>query len=325
MGSPNDETQQQTEALANQGYEFLDEEEYEKALEVARKLEELHYTAAFEIAALAHDGMGNLDEAVRVLHRGVDVAPDCWPNWQLLGNYLSDLERYEEAEASYEQALQCKKVWEPSIRLNQAILAGRRDQYEKALELLEHVDSPELALRVAEHQIVNLNHLGRTDEALTQATQVLAENRDNEEQRESLGRIAATLGQIRRAAGDDKEELRAFALTWLEVDPISESLFELLRDLDGLFADAVQYYWLFLHAELPADHPLAADVAGYFVSYGVIAESAQEALEFARRLEEDDLAPLLEIEEIQQTLEVEPSEPKGVCRRTGRSFYESEE
>ena len=325
MTSPSDETRQRTEALVNQGHEFLEEEEYEKALEVAGELEELHYTAAFEIAALAHDGMGNLDEAVRVLHRGVDAAPDCWPNWQLLGNYLSDLERYEEAEASYEQALECKNVWEPSVRLNQAILAGRQEQYDKALELLDRVDASEFALRVAEQKIVYLDLLGRTQEAADQASQVLAENRKNEENGESLARIAATLGQIRRAAGDDKEELRTFALNWLEVGPAHESLFRLIRDLDGLFADKVQYYSLLLHAEIPADLGWTADVVGYFVSCGVIAESSDEALEFARRIEEDELAPFLEIEEIERVEDVEPSKPKGVCWRLGRAFYGSEE
>jgi tetratricopeptide (TPR) repeat protein len=325
MKTPNDDLDQRTEALMNQGFELLDEEEYEQALEVARELEKLESTGAFEIAALAHDGMDDVEEAVRVLHRGVEFAPDCWPNWQLLGNYLSDLDRFEEAEAAYEQALDCDDVWEASVRLNQAILAGRREWFDKALALLDKVDDPELALQVAENRVANLNGAGRPGEAAALAEQTLAANREDEEHGDSLARIAALLGQIHLAAGEDKTQLRKFALTWLDVDPLNEDIFELIRDLDGEYADAVHYYWLFLHAKLPEEHPLAADAVGYFVSYGVIAENPQEALEFARRFEDEQLAPLLECEEIDLVEEVDSSEPKGVCQRTAMQLYESED
>ncbi len=320
-----DDLDQRCEALMNQGFELLDEEDYEQALEVAGELEKLQFTAAFEIAALAHEGMDDVKEAVRVLHRGVEEAPDCWPIWQLLGNYLSDLERFEEAEAAYEQALDCEDVWEASVRLNQAVLAGRRERFDKALELLDQVDDPELALRVAESRVANLKRAGRTDEAASLAEQTLAANEGNEENGDSLARTAALLGQIRLAAGADKAGLREFALTWLNVDPLNEAILDLVRDVDGEFADKVHYYWLFLHARIPENHPLAADAIGYFVSYGVIAETPQEALELARRFENEELAPLLEIEDIEQVEEVDSSEPKGVCQRTAMQLYESEE
>ena len=52
------------------------EEEFDQALKIASRLEKLRYSAAFEIGALAHAGQGNLTEAVALLERGVEKAPD---------------------------------------------------------------------------------------------------------------------------------------------------------------------------------------------------------------------------------------------------------
>ena len=324
METPEDELDQRIEALMNQGFDHLEQDEYEEALEVAQQLEEMQFTGAFEIAALAHDGMDDVDEAVRVLHRGVEAAPDCWPNWELLGNYLSDLERYEEAEEAYEQALQCDDPWTDSIRLNQAILAGRREWYGKALELLDTVDDPKLELQTTENRIANLKGLDRIEEARTLAEQVLAGDLDEEQDGDILARIAARLGQIRLAAGEDKAELRELAFRWLNVDPGSDLILDLIRHVDGKFADRVRYYRLLLHAEIPATHFLSSEATGYFVSYDVIAETAEEAFELLREFEDPELMPGLQIEEIELDADAKPDEPKGVCRRSPMHLYEGE-
>lgn len=319
-----DRIQQRSEALMNQGYEHLEQGEYEEALEVARELEELQFTAGFEIAALAHEGMDDLDEAVRVLHRGVEAAPDCWPNWQLLGNYLSDLERYEEAEAAYEQALECEDPWTASIRLNQAILAERQGRAEKALEFLDQVDDTSLDLQTTECRIANLKGLDRIDEARALAEQTLAQDHDEEEHGDTLARIAALLGWIRLAAGEDKTELHAFALRWLDVDPVCDAILDLIRNIEGQLAEQVRYYRLLLHAEIPKGHALSSEAVGYFVTYDVVAESVEEALDFVHKFEDPELAPRLEIEEIEMDEECESTEPKGVCRRSPMHLYEGD-
>ena len=320
-----DDLDQRVEALMNQGYEHLEQEEYEEALEVARQLEDLQFTGAFEIAAFAYDGLDDIEEVVRVLHRGTELAPDCWPNWELLGKYLSDLERYEEAEAAYEQALECDDVWIASIRLNQAILAERRGRPEKALELLEEADDPHLHLEAAECRIACLKSLGRTDEARSLAEQTLEEGQDEELHGDTLANIAALLGQIRLAAGEDKAPLRDMAHRWLCVDPGNEAILDLLREVEGRFAEQVRYYRLLLHAEIPDNHPLSADAIGYFVKYDVYAENVEEAFELAKELEDPELAPGLEIEEIELEEQAESNEPKGVCRRSPMHLYQGEE
>src|SRR5262245_5741741 len=118
--TPSDRRKQESEKLAEAGYQHLKDGDAEAALRVAEELESLLYTATFEIAALAHRQLGDIEAAVALLKRGLEIAPVVWVNWQLLGNYLSDLERFDEAAFAYESALECPGVWRSSVHLNQA-------------------------------------------------------------------------------------------------------------------------------------------------------------------------------------------------------------
>ena len=87
------------------GLSYVKDGRTAKAMEVARELYSLRYSGGFEIEAqaLAQDGMK--DEAISVLCKGLEAAPTSWLNGNLLGNYLSDQGRYEEAFIAYEDAL----------------------------------------------------------------------------------------------------------------------------------------------------------------------------------------------------------------------------
>jgi tetratricopeptide (TPR) repeat protein len=130
--------------LLERGRALLRDGEIDEALRVAERLRGMRYSGGFELTALAHAARGRTEEAVRVLEEGVEAAPQAWLNWQLLGNYRSDLGRFAGAEAAYERALACPGVHPSSVRLNQAILAYRQGENPKALGLAALVDDPEL-------------------------------------------------------------------------------------------------------------------------------------------------------------------------------------
>ena len=75
--------------LAEEGYRHLEEGDPEAALRIAARLEEIRFTAAFEIAALAHAQLDDLSSAVAVLERGLDLAPTVWLNWHTLRVHAS--------------------------------------------------------------------------------------------------------------------------------------------------------------------------------------------------------------------------------------------
>ena len=88
--APIDLIERKSEKLADEGYRPVNEGNASAALAIAAELEALHYTGAFEIAALAQAQLGKLEVAVATLERGLESALEVWINWQLLGNYRSD-------------------------------------------------------------------------------------------------------------------------------------------------------------------------------------------------------------------------------------------
>src|SRR6266536_3597028 len=83
--------------LAQQGYDLIQARQFDEALVLSGRLQEMRYSSGFEIAALALAGRGETERAVQILEEGVAKAPDVWLNWQLLGNYRSDMGLYDSA------------------------------------------------------------------------------------------------------------------------------------------------------------------------------------------------------------------------------------
>jgi tetratricopeptide (TPR) repeat protein len=183
--------------LADKGFECLREGDYDAALKIAEELEKQRYTAAFDIGAQAYAAQGNLKKAIETLERGVSTEPKCWLNWELLGNYRSDEGDCDKAATAYEQALACPNVVEDSIRLNQAILAGRRGDHAGALALLEMIRDSNLILPVAAAKVQALRGAGKISEALTLADECLNKDWKLEAAPNCLARIAAVQGRMR--------------------------------------------------------------------------------------------------------------------------------
>jgi tetratricopeptide (TPR) repeat protein len=318
-----DLTKRKTEKLAQLGYQLLEDGDAEAALKVAAELEALRYTATFEIAALAHARLGDLEAAVAVLKRGLEIAPKVWINWQLLGNYLSDLEHYEEAASAFERAWNCPDVDQSSIRLNQAILASRRGLNDQALSYAEQVTDPDLALRTASARVTALAGLGRFDEALRIGEAILTTVDPDEP--EELAYLAASMGSARLGRGTPAEEVIAFAVDALDqYDRSNTQLLALIRDADNQRSAAAKYYRLTVDAKIPFTDPLSQLGQGYIVNYDVVADSVDEALPFIERMEAPTLRGLLVVDE-HEILEHRPDDPKGVYARTPRHYYARED
>ncbi len=321
---PSDLLKRKSEKLAKAGYQHLKDGDTEAALKVAAELEGLRFTAAFEIAALAHGQLGELEAAVVVLRRGLEMAPNVWLNWQLLGNYLSDLGDYDEAGSAYEKAMECPDVYESSVRLNQAILASRRGLHDQALSYADQVTDPELALRAASTRVATLVGAGRFDEALRIGEALLDDTVDSDEL-EELGHLAASVGRARLARGTPAPEVVTFAIDALdEYDQSNAQLLALIRDADNQYSPLAKYYRMTVDAKIPFTDPMARMGEGYVVNYDVVADSVEQALTFIERMEAPAVRGLLLVGE-HQALEDRPDDPKGVYQRTARYYYERDD
>jgi tetratricopeptide (TPR) repeat protein len=320
-----DNRKKEVEQLSGKGFQCLEDGQYEEALIIANRLEELRYSAAFDIRAQAYHGLKKLDKAIESLERGVEIAPNAWLNWQLLGNYRSDNGEFEEAEKAYQRALLCPNVIEDQIQLNMAILSGRRNDHVQALAHLKAVKDPELALHVESTRMSALYHLGKLDEALAVADNCLNREWGENTDASPLVAIATLRERIRLEQGETKENVRRDVMKALPRFGFDQSMLALIRDIDELFSPQAKYFRLMVHAHLHKDHPRYQEVKGYLVNYGIVEETPERALNWVREFESfDDEASDLQIQEL-ETLEKRPEDHLGVYWRTGRCYYETEE
>jgi tetratricopeptide (TPR) repeat protein len=188
--------------------------------------------ADFDVTAQAHADEGDLEAAIAVLERAVKEAPGSWPNWQLLGNYRSDLGRFDDAEAAYARALECGDAWHDSIRLNQAILASRRGEHERALELCESADDPELASELGDVRVHALVRVGRAAEAAKLAERMLDDPDLQRADQRLMARVIGNLARARRDLGASVEEVCDLALEALALARDEPDALELLHELE---------------------------------------------------------------------------------------------
>jgi tetratricopeptide (TPR) repeat protein len=319
---PGDVLTRKAETLAEAGYQCLRHGDAAGALKIANELEELQCATAFEIAALAHAQLGDLQAAVAVLRTGLELAPKVWPCWQLLGNVLSDLRRYDDAAAAYEEALGCPDVRAASVRLNQAILASRRGEPDQALMYLDQIPTSDLTLPVGSARVHALVASGQVGEALRIGQALLAQG--GSEDPAAMAQLAAAVGSARLAQGATADEILAFALDALEAYERSNlQLLALIRTADGQRSAAAKYFRVTVDARIPSRDPLSQLGGGYIVKYDLVADSVAEALGFVERMEAPAVRGNLRVSD-HEVVEDRPDDPKGVYRRSDRFYYPRE-
>jgi hypothetical protein len=254
-----------------------------------------------------------------VLEEGTKRAPDVWLNWQLLGNYQSDLGQYAEADTAYEHALECPNVWIASVLLNRAILANRTGDYVKALAFTSNVDDAELALRFIPVRMTALAGLGRAGDAEEVGLDALASSSD-ESTRLEMAEIAAEIARLRRQRGDPRSQVRAFAVSHWELNVASGSLLTVIRDIDNIYCKDAWYHRALVHGEVLQSDPSYSEAKGFYSTFDVVATTAEECLRFILALDTRKPEGYLTIQEI-KSLEARPTDPLGVYWCSGRVYY----
>ncbi|MFW2349176.1 hypothetical protein [Qipengyuania sp.] len=124
----------QAERLVDRGLGYVREGQTAKALTIARYLHDLRHSGGFEVEAQALARDGAKDQAIAVLESGLEVAPTSWLNANLLGNYLSDQARYDEAFDAYDRAVAIPGANRALIESNRALALQRSGRPDEARE-----------------------------------------------------------------------------------------------------------------------------------------------------------------------------------------------
>jgi tetratricopeptide (TPR) repeat protein len=147
--------QERADELMERGLAYVEADRTSEALAVADELYSLRYSGGFEIEALALARKGSKEDAVAVLRKGLQIAPQSWLTGNLLGNYLSDLGRFDEAFAAYENALRIPAADRTVVEANYTLALQRAGRNEAArAKLQEFIDRDILTAESSVQELV---------------------------------------------------------------------------------------------------------------------------------------------------------------------------
>jgi tetratricopeptide (TPR) repeat protein len=313
------DTRSDVPRLYEEAMRKLDDDAYEEAIALGDCLERLGFSGAFEVIALARAGQDDLEGAVATLRRGVSVAPSVWLLWQMLGNYLSDLERADEALEAYARALGCPGADRASVHYNRALALSRAGRHADALAACDEVVDGPCAQRAAFLRARTLNWLGRHEEAFHAGEALLARleegGDDGSNDRENaLGECALALLKGRR---DEPGALR-MAEEAIGGGRFVSSAAEVMRLVRGARSPRARALRLRVGGRW-LDHPDRGST-GFLRVFQVIAETPEQALAYARDFEPTFCHASLHVEHVEGD-ELAPDALEGVYWASGHVLF----
>lgn len=309
--------------LMNQGFDQLEICDYQRAIKTGKKLIRLRHTSGFEILALAYGDLGKKKKAIKVLEEGVHGVK-VWKLWQLLGNYYSDVGKYEKALFAYDGALECPHVDLQSIKFNRAIVFNRQDMHQEALDLLVKIrGSSALSFRARSLEVFILGEMGEVKRAVKRVDATLEKLSKCDEEfiddnYEELALVYSELGRALWNINHERDRALECAHKALELERGESNALSLIRDIERIKSPKAKYFYLLVEGdwyESLEDGDGEIHPHGFFTNYDVVADNKKEALSILRAFESERIRDSLKIVK-SEVVEKRPDDPKGVYRAT---------
>ena len=304
------------EQLTQEAFAALEAGHYERVTELTAQLRELKFSSVFEIEALFHLDLNRPAQALQVLDEGTELVPDLWLLWQLKGNVLSDLKRYDDALAAYDRALDLEGADANSLRLNRATALWRDGRVKAALREVEStgIEGADLDLRwrLEALRLGLWAELQRCDEVRARAAALFAEQEDLEVEPEEAGPLSVAFSQIGWAlmGCDQTEAAGRWAEAALEVDRTNGQALLLKRDTTPNLPLADKTFRVLVRGE---DESGGEENQGFVTPIFVVASDKDGAQTLALNFESRYHRGPLKVEEVERT---------GVCERQPSCVYE---
>ena len=308
---PTEPSIEEAESLTQEAFAALEAGHYDLVLELTAQLRALQFSSVFEIEALLYLDQNQPMRALQILDEGTQAVPDLWLLWQLKGNVLSDLKRFDDALESYDRALPLEGADIGSLRLNRATAMWRDGRVKAALREVEANDdntdeaNVHLRWRLEAVRLGLWGELGRCDEVEARAAALFEEQQDLEVESDEAGEISVAFSQIGWALmGCEKTEMAGdWAQSALEVDRSNGQALLLARDTTPDLPVADKTFQVMLEGRWQ-DNETGEKPLGFFTTLYLVAADAEAA-----QLQ----ALLFESPRWEHPLKVEECEPIGDC------------
>lgn len=315
--------EEKAKRLLEKGSRALEYYTYDDALAAGRKLRKLGHTAGFEFEARALWGLDRPEQAVAVLEEATRTAPEVYRLWSYLGEFRSDMGRYDAAEDAFRRSLEIATDEEQSRTslLNLAVVERRRNNPAECLRILAELPkalqpSKEFVALARARALADLDRLEESSEVASAALESVDPGETN-----LRSHLHMQLAENMRKQGRTAEEILAAAQKAAQLNKQNESALWLIRDVRNERSQSNRHLSLLILGNWTSEDRAKVQLDTFSVVYEVVAETVEEALRYAAELEPDFVRDTLRVEEVFGD-EPRPDLPKCVYKASGYVFVE---
>lgn len=305
-------TLEEIESMSNDAWEALHQDDMETAINIGESLIKENVETGFRIRAMAHASEEEWELALEVLEKGIALMPDVWQMHLQYGNLHSDMEQYDQAFAAFNAAEKCPDAEKHWLDMNRAVVYFRKQDMDRALNLLQQIEHPEALNEAFALQLDILDGLQRHDlikELAEEELELLITPTDAE----SAGVMSAICTRIAQAYWfeDENEEVtKHYIEQALAYQRSNQEALWLRCQINPQHSENSKVYSILVNAMILPEEGEASLPA--FTTYGIVADSPDEAMEMIREFEEEWIDPKsLQAQEVEETVNDEDA-PKGI-------------
>ncbi len=315
--------------IYGEGWDLLEEGNFEQALEIGKRLERLRWTGAFELQAAVYEAQDDRESAVDILKRGIDKVGGPYLLFSRLGNTLSDLGRYDEAIQTYKDGLALDTTDIALFRMNIGLVYSRTDQNEKALSEYQSIEK-EIADR-GESEPIYWHYMAMLARVLSDLkyhsdlakliNPIRKKLLDEDCFELSKSRIAAAYAVSLFHKNEDAASIRWLGRA-IELDRNGWQPKWLSREniLKKLSSGGILYY-ITCEGIWPAHLTGSGEDCGVLACFEVVAEDENQAFEFAKSFISKEVRNSFVLGEA-EIIEKQTLDPKGVYDVQSYIFYD---
>lgn len=306
---------EEVDASSQRAWSLISQQEYAEAQRIGEQLIDAQEEVGYRIMAMSHAAQEEAEQALAVIEQGVIQLPQSWQLQLLRGSLLSEAGDFPAALKAFDAASALPEAELHWIDINRAVVYGRTQEIDRALNLLQRIEEPEAINDAFDIQLGLLDSVGRYDLIIELAEEDLdlLQAPTSEEEAATISRILSYVASAYWYEEEDGDEIDHYVRQAIAFDRNNPDALYLLREQEPVFSDQSQIYGLLvrgrLYRQTEEDTPQPME---FVTSYEVIADSEEEALGLVRNFEIREVDPQsLQIEAV-ETQPNDGEEPKGI-------------
>lgn len=303
---------EQINALAQEAWDALTDENLDRAREIGEKLLEDQIEVGYRVMAGIASTEDDLIEAEQWLQKGLALYPEAWELHLQLATVWSEREAYDEALAKLEAAKTLPHADLDWITMNIAVTQARKQDFDAALNTLQQIENEVFMSEAFVLQLSILDGLSQYELILEVAEETLESlpPATDEKSESVMSQICTYIASA--AWYEDREETEIMHYLDLAFDYERENTdaLWLLREMNPEFSDAPKGMALLVQGRLlPEIAPEGDMVMG---QYSLVADNLEEAVEMIKHFDRKSLAPDSIVVMEEDAIEAEEEDAKGL-------------